>query len=216
MLNHWKEHMRDAGQSCCPFWELPGPFPAGRTGMHQALFCKRENESWALISPNFLITTVEQNKFSFGLQCKKINWLLSNLMGKAEADSQKLQEEKKKRTAPCKNSQLLLELVHQPLLLFFPLQCEFMVTPTLKSVNHKTTQDPALLQTKAQSSARVTGFIILYLLCHFPETRLFYFYLLQGMIQSVILSVFHSWFKTLQGTSWSKGRMPNSIFFFCW
>lgn len=33
------------------------------------------------------------------------------------------------------------------------------------------------------------------------------------MIQSVILSVFHSWFKTLQGTSWSKGRMPNSIFF---
>lgn len=99
---------------------------------------------------------------------------------------------KRRKREQHQNSQLLLELVHQPLLLFFPLQCEFMVTPTLKSVNHKTTQDPALLQTKAQSSARVTGFIILYLLFHFPETRLFYFYLLQGMIQSVILSVFHS------------------------
>lgn len=153
-------------------------------GQHQAsLFCKRETEIWGFIFPNFLTQpwnrtnstfhVLQENSYTLERHVRKPThywgawWLkqrqtLRNYM-------------KKRRTAPCKNSQLLLELVHQPLLLFFPLQSEFMVTPTLKSVNHKTTQDPALLQTKAQSSARVTGFIILYLLCHFPETRLFYF-----------------------------------------
>lgn len=167
---------------CCHLWELPWARAiASRRGRECTRHpcSRRETEIWAFI---FAHTALKQNKFNFpllhcipafiGMQWKKSN---SSLMVKAEADSQKLHEEKKKRTAPCKNSQLLLELVHQPLLFFFPLQSEFMLTPTLKSVNHKSTQDPALLQSQAQSSARVTAFIILYLLCHFPETRLSYF-----------------------------------------
>lgn len=96
---------------------VPGPFPAAGAG----------NAAWKLKSgfhfAKLPYTTLKQNKFYFprtsgeflhvGMQCKENNSLLSGLMVKAEADSQKLHEEKKRRTAPCKNSQLLLELVHQ-------------------------------------------------------------------------------------------------------
>lgn len=160
-----KQMWQDAGQRMpaatsgnCP---VPGPFPAARTGNAPGTPLLQEG-NWNL-GFNFSKlphTTLEHNKFNFphasgeflhiGMQHEKTNSDYWVLMVKAKADSEITWREEKREQHHAKIASPVRTCSSATSFILSPLQSEFMVTPTLKSVNHKSTQDPALPQTKAQ------------------------------------------------------------------